>query len=109
MTKEYRVRLKAEEVQELRKALIYYMMDLVEGREMGELRWGMLYKLLWRLGRLGKVRSGAPTTLIPPLFWRDEDERYEKMAEIMEYRRLEVEEPEKFEEMKRRTLASLRF
>lgn len=103
--KEFRVRLKEQEVKELKEALVKHIERLVKSRNIDWKRYIMLENLHYRLSMLGKRRGGPPAKVYA--FFSSKEEMFREMEEWVKYRVMEIEEPEKYEELRKRTLGKL--
>jgi hypothetical protein len=104
--KEFRVRLKREEVEELKEALVRHIQRLVESRSIDWERYVLLRNLHYRLSRVGERRGGAPAKVYG--FFASDEEMYKDMEDWVRYRIMEIENPEEYEKLRRKALLRLK-
>jgi len=97
--------LKEQEVKELKEALVKHIERLVKSRNIDWKRYVMLVNLHYRLSLLGKRRGGPPAKVYA--FFSSKEEMYAEMEQWVKYRIMEIEEPEKYEELRKKTLAQI--
>lgn len=106
-TIEYRLRLKEQEIRELKLALLKHITGLINERKITWDQYVFLRKLYYRLGRVGKVRGGSPAKVFH-FNHESEEAMYDDMKGWLKYRWMETREPEKFEEERKRAIASIK-
>ena len=103
--REFRFRLKERDAKELSKAIIYYIKLLVERNEIDWETYKRLRNLYYRLSKLGKRKGGPPAKIFE--LWLTKEEMIENIREWLKYRIMEIEEPERYEEMRKRAEAMI--
>ena len=103
--REFRFRLRESDAIELSKAIIYYIKLLVERDEIDWETYKRLRNLYYRLSKLGKRKGGPPAKIFE--LWLTKEEMIENIREWLKYRIMEIEEPERYEEMRKRAEAMI--
>lgn len=103
---DHRLRLKDDEIKELKIALLKHIRDLVEQKMPWE-KYVLLRNLHYRLSRAGKVRGGSPRKVFR-FYHETEEDMYNDMRKWLKYRFMEIQEPKKFQQEKQKVITKLR-